>query len=195
MRLVADSSDDDLIIAAVDGDQAAFGQLVARYQLAARRLAIGLVGPSDGDDVAQDAFVRAYRSLASFRVGSPFQPWLLRIVVNQSANHHRSSTRRVTRMVKAFRSTERANEEREPVDFAVEAEESARLRTALDRLSRADREVLVVRYLMELSEEEAAVVLHCPKGTIKSRTSRALVRLRAQLPAHEQESSKGGEQP
>jgi RNA polymerase sigma factor (sigma-70 family) len=193
VRLVAESSDDDLVVAAVNGDQAAFGQLVLRYQDSARRLAAGLVGASDADDVAQDAFIRAYRSLASFRVGSPFQPWLLRIVVNQAANQHRSAGRRLTRMLRAFRATERLREEREPLDFALVADDTHRLRSALDRLPRQDRNVLVVRYLMELSEEEAAVVLHCAKGTVKSRTSRALTRLRLQLPAGEQTQEEGNE--
>lgn len=92
-----DETDEALIAASACGDTVAFGRLVSRYQQLARRLAIALVGATDGDDVAQDSFVRAYRSLASFRDGSAFEPWLRRIVVNESRNHHRGTFRRTRR--------------------------------------------------------------------------------------------------
>lgn len=90
-------SDNNLVTAAVGGDVEAFEQLVRRHQGAARNLAVLLAGPADADDIAQEAFLRAYRSLAGFTAGSPFRPWLLRIVVNQASNHRRSRRRREMR--------------------------------------------------------------------------------------------------
>ena len=92
-----DETDEAMIAASVRGDAEAFGRLVSRYQQPTRRLAFALVGATDGDDVAQDSFVRAYRSLGSFRDGAAFEPWLRRIVVNQARNHHRGSFRRTRR--------------------------------------------------------------------------------------------------
>ena len=73
------------------GDTAAFAELVTRHALMARRLAVFSGAGSDADDVVQEAFVKAYRSLSSFRDGAEFRPWLLRIVVNESRNLHRGS--------------------------------------------------------------------------------------------------------
>ena len=175
----ANSSDDTLVGSAVRGDVDAFGALVERHERSARSLAAALVGPSDADDVAQDSFVRAYRSLASFRRGSPFRPWLLSIVANQAANHHRSARRRERRLGVVGRRPPLPD--LDPADLAVQSDEQKLVRTALDTLSTKDRNVLVFRYLLECSEHETAEALHCSPGTVKSRTSRALTKLRAQM--------------
>jgi RNA polymerase sigma factor (sigma-70 family) len=173
-----DRSDDELVAAAVRGDTGAFGELVARYQRSARGLAASLVGSSDADDVAQDAFLRAYRSLSSFRRGSAFRPWLLTIVAHQAANHHRSSSRRNRRQ--AFFGRRAVPVDDSPAELTVRADEQRRLRAALNTMATKDRDVLIFRFLLDYSEEETAMALDCAPGTVKSRTSRALAKLRAQ---------------
>ena len=184
MEVVDKASDDGLIAAAVKGDTAAFGRLVARHQSAARHLAAALVGPADADDVAQEAFVRAYRALASFRPGSPFRPWLLRIVANLAGNHRRGAQRRERRTARVAALVDAGGPrpgEPGPGEQVEQADDRRRLTEALDRLPHKDREVLVIRYLLEFSEEETAAVLGCPRGTVKSRSARALQKLRAHI--------------
>ncbi len=173
------ASDDNLVIAAVQGDVRAFEQLVRRHQGAARNLAALLAGPADADDIAQEAFMRAYRSLAGFTTGSPFRPWLLRIVANQASNHRRSRRRR------GLRNALFIDQNREtavgPAETAESSDNRRRLATALARLPETDRQVLAVRYLLDCSERETAQVLGWRIGTVKSRVSRALEKLRTQM--------------
>lgn len=175
----ASGSDDVLIAAAVRGDAAAFGRLVERHQSAARRLAAVLAGPSEADDIAQDAFIRAYRSLGSFRIGSPFKPWLLRIVANQASNHRRGTARRTTRHL-AVAARDVASHDG-PVEAALRTDDRARLTAAIRALPDKDRRVLAYRYLLDLTEEETAIAMDIPRGTVKSRASRSLEKLRLQM--------------
>ena len=174
-------TDDALIRASVRGDADAFGRLVSRYQQQTRRLAAALVGDADGDDVAQDSFVRAYRSLGSFRHGAAFGPWLRRIVVNQARNHHRGSSRRSSRE----RADAIANPVPEPSNTPETVldrnEERRMIERALASMPERDRVVIVLRFLLDHTEQETAEMLGWPQGTVKSRTSRALDRLRSRL--------------
>ena len=172
-------TDDRLIRSAIGGDTDAFGVLVNRHQHAVRRFAIALVGPDDADDVAQDSFVRAYRALATFTLRSPFRPWLLRIVANQAANHRRSTWRRERRH--ALVVARPAAVEPEPGEAVEHTDERRRLIAALATLPEKDRQVLIIRYLLDYSEAETAEVLACAPGTVKSRTSRALAKLRTHI--------------
>jgi RNA polymerase sigma factor (sigma-70 family) len=93
------SADDDatLIGRVRDGDTDAYAVLVRRHAPMAMRTAVLLGAGSDAEDVVQEALVKAYRSLGSFRLDRPFRPWLLRIVANEARNAHRSSARRGAR--------------------------------------------------------------------------------------------------
>jgi RNA polymerase sigma-70 factor (ECF subfamily) len=155
---------------------------VARHQGAATRLAAVIGGPADAEDIAQEAFVKAYRALDRFRPGSPFSPWLMRIVANEARNHLRSSGRRARL---ALRVTPVDADGRTPEAAAVDADRRAVLLEALDTLPDRDRLVLACRFLLGLSEAETAAALDCAAGTVKSRTSRALDRLRARLASRE----------
>ena len=172
-------SDDRLIRSAIGGDTHAFGVLVTRHERAVRRLATALVGSTDADDVAQDAFVRAYRALATFRPGSPFRPWLLRIVANQAGNTRRGTRRRERRNAQV--AARRYAYEPEPEAVVEQTDERRRLIAALSVLPEKDRQVLTIRYLLGYSEAETAEVLGCAPGTVKSRGSRALAKLRAHI--------------
>lgn len=178
------AEDADLVERARRGDVAAYGALVRLHQRDAVRLAWLVSGSSgEADDVVQEAFVKAWSALGrSFRPGAPFRPWLLRIVANEARNRRRSSGRRAALAVRAATvvpasSSSSASAE----ELAVVAGERSAVAAALDRLPEHERLVLACRFLLDLSEAETAVALDCPPGTVKSRTSRGLARLRADL--------------
>lgn len=171
--------DAELVDRAKNGDVTAYGELMNRHQALAQRVAFLSCGnASDAEDAVQEAFVKAYYALGRFREGAEFRPWLLAIVTNEARNRVRASGRR-------SRLALRAGEVR-PSDGAAPSSEEAvlasaerhRLLDALEGLREEDRSVISMRYLLELSEQETAEALGLPKGTVKSRLSRALVRLR-----------------
>jgi RNA polymerase sigma factor (sigma-70 family) len=173
--------DAELIRKTRGGDVVAYDRLVERYLDVALRVAHLMGGADEASDVTQEAFVKAWRALGRFRDGSPFRPWLLRIVANEARNARRSAGRRA-------RVAWRVAEDRPSAGAAPSAEEAALVAerrrlvlAALESLSQADRDVISCRYLADLTEAETAVVLGCRPGTVKSRLSRALTRLRARL--------------
>ena len=152
------------------------------HQATAFRTAYLLAGSTaDAEEAAHDAFLKAFHALRRFRRGTPFRPWLLAIVANEARNRVRSAGRRAGLVL-------RVAEERRP-DDAVPSPEAAlldserrdQLLAAIERLPEAAREAIACRYLLQLSEEETAAALDCPRGTVKSRVSRALDRLREEL--------------
>lgn len=147
----------------------------------AQRTAVLLGAGSEADDVVQESFVKAYRALGTFRGGSAFRPWLLRIVANETRNLHRSRSRR-------WRREEQAaipDSVLDPADAAVSTERRRELLDAVQTLPEHYRLVVTCRYLLDLDEQETATVLGWPRGTVKSRLHRALGRLRTQLPDKE----------
>ena len=123
--------------------------------------------------------MKAYTRLDSFRDGSPFRPWLLRIVTNETRNLHRGAGRRRAREQVAWARAERLLLDEGPQESVLSRERRELLVGMLRRLTERDRQVLICRYLLGLDEAESAVVLGWPRGTVKSRSSRALSRLRA----------------
>lgn len=142
---------------------------------------------ADADDAVQDAFLKAYAALPGFRAGAPFRPWVLRIVANEARNRRRSAGRRHGLALRAAAagagSGSVAGTAAVPGPDAevIAAETREELLAALRALSDDDREILGARFLLELSEAETADTLGLPRGTVKSRTSRALGRLRTTL--------------
>lgn len=167
-------SDQQLVERARSGDQAAWTALVRRYQQPAFRLAyLSLRDADDAEDVAQEAFVRVYRSLDTFDGDRPFQPWLLQIVVNLARNRQRSIMRYLAQLNRW------RNEQ--PVaagDGHEERQRAERLWQATMQLSQKGREVVYCRYFLQLPVDETAAILKIKPGTVKSRTSRALSELR-----------------
>ena len=166
------------IAEAADGDAAAFGVLVERYQEAAFRAAYLVVRDAGAaEDVAQEAFVRAYRQMGSFRRDQPFRPWLLRIVTNLALNEVRARGRRrgLAERVGIF-----ARRSDPPPHAEVAAQDDAStLLQAIGELPDDDRVLLHLRYFLELPEREIAAAIGKPAGTVKSRLHRAGKRLRA----------------
>jgi RNA polymerase sigma-70 factor (ECF subfamily) len=176
--------DGEAVARAQAGDLDAYGHLVARYTAAAHRAAVLLGAGDEADDVVQEAFVRAYQKLRWCRDGTAFRPWLLAIVTNQTRNLHRSRRRREALTLSAAALDEPAAiGPDEPAAAAVAADRRAHLVAALAALDDRDRDVLVCRYLLDLSEAETADALGWPLGTVKSRASRALHRMRGHLDA------------
>ena len=135
--------------------------------------------------MVQEAFVKAFRHLSRFRAGEPFGPWLLRIVANETRNLTRSRRRREALALRLGTAESCGTAAGSPVDEVLAAERRARLVAAVGALPDRERQVLVCRYFLDLSEAETAQVLAWPLGSVKSRTARALNRLRGLLASGE----------
>ena len=146
------------------------------------RVAHVMCGSADAADVTQEAFVKAWRALGRFRDDAPFRPWLLRIVANEARNTRRGAGRRAHL---ALRAAHRPSGDAvpSPEEAVLAGERRRTVLAAVEALAPADRDVISCRYLAGLSERETATALGWRLGTVKSRTSRALTRLRAQLEA------------
>jgi RNA polymerase sigma factor (sigma-70 family) len=156
---------------------------VRRFQDVALRTAHLVCPEADADDAVQEAFLKAYAALPRFRIGSPFRPWLLRIVANEARNRRRSAGRRRGLALRVASIETPAATDPGPESTVMAAESRAELLAAILTLRDEDREILGARFFLDLSETEAAEALGLPRGTVKSRTSRALARLRAAMTA------------
>lgn len=133
---------------------------------------------ADAEEAAQDGFVKAWRALGRFRDGSPFRPWLLRIVANEASNRRRSAGRRATLALRAAAEEPSGGAAPSPEAALLTSEQRATLLAAVEELPEDQRDVVALRYFLDLSEAEVAETLAIPQGTVKSRTARALERLR-----------------
>jgi RNA polymerase sigma factor (sigma-70 family) len=152
---------------------------VRDHQEVAFRAAYLVTGSAaEAEDAAQEGFVKAWQALPRFREGAPFRPWLLAIVVNEARNRRRHSGRQHALALRALEPEPPAVDE-----AAAERAEHERLLQIVGGLREEDRLVIGYRYFLELSEEETAQALGITRGTVKSRLSRALARLREQMEA------------
>ena len=164
------------------GDERAFEQLVRTHPGIAYRTAYLLTGSAaDAEDAVQVGFVKAWSALGRFRRGAEFRPWLLRIVVNEAHNRRRSAQRRESLAVRVAFADASGDAVPSPEAATLDVESRQVLLEAVNRLDERDRDVLTCRYFLELSERETADVLGVRHGTVKSRTARALDRLRAEV--------------
>lgn len=175
-RFGAGGDERALVVRSRAGDHDAFAALVRRHQAVALRVA-GLFAPAhEVEDACQEAFVKAYRALGRFDPQRPFRPWLLAIVANEARSRGRQS-RRVAQLL------ERAASRPPPAIDSAEEQALARVGSGalvqgFGRLREDEQVTLALRYVLDLSEEDTAGLLGCAQGTVKSRTSRALARLR-----------------
>ncbi len=175
-------TESDLVERARAGDAQAYEALVREHQGIAFRTAYLITGSAaDAEESAQDGFVKAYRALGRFRTGAPFRPWVLEIVANEARNRRRSAGRRTALAVRAAGEAPSGDAAPSPEGELLASEERASLLEAVNRLREDDRLVIGCRYFLELSEEETAGALRIRRGTVKSRLSRALERLRVEL--------------
>jgi RNA polymerase sigma-70 factor, ECF subfamily len=171
--------DAELAIRAQSGDHSAYAQLVDRHGELAFRVAYLVSGSaSAAEDATQEALVKAYLALGRFRPTSEFRPWLLTIVANEARNQRRSAGRRLFYETRAAVQDASGDAVPSPEAAAATAETRRTLLEAVNGLPPGERLVVGLRYFLELSEEETAAVAAIPRGTVKSRLSRALGRLR-----------------
>ena len=171
-----------LIARAKRGELRAYEQIVERHQATAFRVAWLITSSSaDAEEVTQDAFLKAYRALGKFRDGAPFRPWLLRIVANEARNRRVAMSRRERLTLRAFEEHRDVDSTVSPEAALLASDTRAELTSALRRLDDRDRLAIACRYFLDLSEAETAAALGCRRGTVKSRLSRALARLKVEL--------------
>jgi RNA polymerase sigma-70 factor, ECF subfamily len=172
----------ELVERARNGDVHAYEDLVRRYEEAAVRVAYPIVGaPGEAEDAVQDAFVKAYYALGRFRAGMPFRPWLLRIVTNEARNRRKAAGRRAYLAMRVAQDRPPGDAVPSPEASVLEEEQRQILLEAVNRMGEKDRVVIAYRYFLEMSEEEMAQSLGWARGTVKSRLSRAMRRLREVL--------------
>ena len=173
---------EELVERARGGDGTAFGALVRDHEELAFRTAYLITrNAADAEDATQAALVKAFYALPRFRREAPLRPWLLAIVANEARNRRRGGGRREALALRAAHELPSGDAAPSPEGRLLEAEQRAQLLAALEALGEDDRLVLSCRFLLDLNEAETADVLSVRRGTVKSRTSRALKRLRAQL--------------
>jgi RNA polymerase sigma-70 factor (ECF subfamily) len=176
------ADDAELFARAQRGSIDAYEEIVQRYQQLAFRTAYMITrSAADAEEAAQEAFVKAYRALGRFRAGAEPRPWILRIVANEARNRVRSAGRRQQlelRLAEGFRPGEAAPS---PEAAAVASEDRRRLLALVNQLDDDDRLVVASRYFLDLSSEETAAALGIPEGTVKSRLSRALAKLKTRV--------------
>jgi RNA polymerase sigma-70 factor (ECF subfamily) len=160
---------------ALQGSHPAWEALMRTHQEPVFRLAYLLLGdPDEAEDVTQETFVRAYRSLKGFDTERPLQPWLLRIASNLARNRHRFVGRYLAALTRFARQDPEAIKQTD-----VQLEDDSRLLwLAVKQLAKPFQEVIYLRYFLEMSEGEMADALDVPAGTVKSRLHRALSKLR-----------------
>ena len=166
-----------LVRHAANGDATAWEPLVLAHQEAVFRLSYLLLGdPDEAEDVAQETFLRAWNHLKRFDPTRPLRPWLLSIASNLASNRRRSAGRYLAALTRAFRSEPVASSNIE--EKSTQHMEANDLWKAVQNLSTSDQQIIYLRYFLELSIAETAQALDVAEGTVKSRLSRALERLR-----------------
>lgn len=178
--VAAGADDAQLLPRATDGDASAFAVLFHRHYPAIHAFAYRLaLCPATADDIAQDTFVHAARSLGAFRRDASFKNWLYAIAANLARDHHRHRTRsaRLDQQL-ADLAPDAAAEAR---DFAATDQAHAAVRDALARLDPGQREAVALVYFENLSHAEAARVLGCAESTVSWRVFRAKHRLKKLL--------------
>ena len=173
--------DEALVGRARAGDQHAFGQLVRKYQHRAVTIAVALgIDRADAEDVAQEAFLRAFRGLPRFRGASSFKTWFVQVVTNTARTHRR---RRALRRESSADAGEVSimDTRAAPGDLERATIASDSVARALARLPVELREAVVLRDVEGLDYREIADALDIPIGTVESRIFRGRARLRAAL--------------
>ncbi len=174
------AEEQQLVVEARSGSQSAFRVLVERHMKQAYNIAYGFLNDHDGaEDIAQEAFVRAYESLHTFRGEAEFSTWLSRIVMNLSLNRVKKIRRRhefEVRALDAGASPASVN----PGDDH-EQDLTAHIERALHELPTLQRATVILRHLEGLSTQQVSRILGCSEGTVKTHLYRGLMKLKKKL--------------
>lgn len=171
-----------LVRAAVAGRQQAFNALVQTYQRRLYNYCYRMVGNADDAcDITQEAFVRAWRNIASFRVGEPFAPWLYRIAHNLCIDHLRRKPNTLSLDVEMEEGRDPADKSADPARAAQECETRQIINAAIADLPEKYRAVMLLRHGREMPLEEIAEALSLPLNTVKVHLFRAREQMRSRL--------------
>ncbi len=173
--------DQQLVARAQRGEKHAFELLVAKYQRRLLRLISRLVrDPAEAEDVAQEAFIKAYRALPQFRGDAAFYTWLYRIGVNTAKNFLVSQGRRAptstekdAEEAETFEDGEQLRDINTPESLLMSRQVASAVNVAMERLPEELRTAVTLREIEGLSYDEIAEVMNCPIGTVRSRIFRA----------------------
>jgi RNA polymerase sigma-70 factor, ECF subfamily len=173
--------DQQLVERVQRGDKGAFDLLVSKYQRKIFRLLSRLIrDAAEVEDVAQEAFIKAYRALPNFRGDSAFYTWLYRIAINTAKNHLVSQGRRAPTSTEAniedaetFDDGEHLRDLNTPDSMLLSKQVGEAVNRAIDQLPEDLRTAIVLREIEGLSYEEIAESMNCPIGTVRSRIFRA----------------------
>ncbi|MCS7101415.1 MAG: RNA polymerase sigma factor RpoE [Burkholderiaceae bacterium] len=175
------SADQVLVERVQRGDKRAFELLVAKYQRKIFRLLSRLIrDPAEIEDVAQEAFIKAYRALPNFRGESAFYTWLYRIAINTAKNYLVAQGRRAPTATESdlaesegLDETEQLRDVATPDAVLLSKQVAEAVNRAIEKLPEDLRTAIVLRELEGLSYEEIAAAMNCPIGTVRSRIFRA----------------------
>lgn len=181
-----EEEDNVLVLRARDGDLAAYSELVSRYQRAVYGIVSRMVATrDDADDLVQDVFVLAYRSIDRFRGQSAFSTWLHSIAVNTTIKHLKRMKVRQAMSIDdpdtGINETLVSDCHQPPAEAAEDKERKQSVRIAVDKLPEKHRAVVILHYFEDYSCEEIANILNCSVGTVWSRLHYACRKLRGQL--------------
>jgi RNA polymerase sigma-70 factor (ECF subfamily) len=172
--------DQELVERVQNGEKAAFDILVRKYEhKLANVISRYIHDQSEVLDVAQDAFIKAYRALPNFRGDSAFYTWLYRIAINTAKNHLVAASRRPPKNdidaqeAEQFEAGSGLKEYATPERLALRSELAGTIQDAMEELPEELRVAIVLRELEGLSYEEIASAMECPIGTVRSRIFRA----------------------
>ena len=177
----ADASDLSLVRRVHRGDKGAFDALVLKYQHKLVKLVMRYVrNPAEAEDIAQEAFIKAYRALPQFRGDSAFYTWLYRIAINTAKNAVVSRDRSPIEYDldrnsndESYEMQGRMKDSETPEGLVLTDEIRSTVNAAIDALPEDLRTAIVLRELEGLSYEEIAAAMDCPVGTVRSRIFRA----------------------
>jgi len=183
-------NEQELILRAQRGDTNAFADLLTLHERFVYNLAMRTLGdPTEAEDVAQEAFVRAWQALPNFRGGSALRTWLYRIVINLCCNRFPRLRRELNELTDDSSTNLPAppSLEANPALYSELRERRMLLHREIERLPESQRLLIVLRYQDELSYEEIASLLELPLGTVKTGLFRAKERLRQALSVYQEE--------
>lgn len=173
------SNDLDLIAQVRQGKQTAFGTLVGRYEKAVRGTVLGMLGhTAEAEDVAQEVFIRFYKSIHDFRAESSLKTYLTRIAINLSLNELKKRKRQQERIVPMQRENENIIQLEDRSADLSRKDTRQLIDCALQMLSEEFRAVLVLRLIDGYSVKETADILQLPQGTVASRLARGQLKMR-----------------